>query len=140
MQTQIEVPLGKQVSINHGLNGLKASKVSILDPFILKPVSASLKDQSHPKLALVAKLQGNFYEFYGKKITIDQPLNLPVGVGIKIFPGTVIDLIDGASIRLNGPVIALGKPDDPITITSSDGSGTGLLVTNAGKQCRYSTT
>jgi hypothetical protein len=68
--------------------------------------------------------------FEQNKIVISQDLIIPPEFSVYINEGTIIDLIDGASIISYSPISAIGSDELPITITSSDDSGGGLLLLN----------
>lgn len=64
--------------------------------------------------------------------TMDEDLVIPSGFRLSVAPGTTIDLVRGARIVAYGAVQIEGLPTAPIVIRSSDGSGQGLIVINAG--------
>lgn len=63
---------------------------------------------------------------------LDQHLVMPEGWTLAIGPGADIDLVDGSSILVRGPVDWRGSEGAPIQIHSSDGSGGGVIVLVAG--------
>ncbi len=60
------------------------------------------------------------------------PLVIPVGYKFEITGGTSFDLNNNAVIYSNSPVSFIGDADNPILITSSDGTGGGIVVMEAG--------
>lgn len=64
--------------------------------------------------------------------TVDRPVIIPAGYKLVILPGTKIDLINKAMIISYSPVFLKGTKNDPVIITSSDFSGNGFTVLQAG--------
>jgi hypothetical protein len=73
-----------------------------------------------------------FIFFEGKEIAIEKPLFIPKGKELLISPGQKIDLTNGAYIFSRTPVQFAGVEENPIRVYSSDGSGSGIFVTEAG--------
>ncbi len=66
------------------------------------------------------------------KWTLDRDLIIPPGGKLKCGPGVTLDLVAGASLLSYSPLDFQGLPEQPIVIQSSDRSGQGLLVLDAG--------
>ncbi len=64
--------------------------------------------------------------------SVNQPMILPDGATLRLEAGARIDLVDRAFILARGPVEAAGTIDAEVAIGSSDGTGQGLIVLNAG--------
>jgi hypothetical protein len=64
---------------------------------------------------------------------VEDTLVLPAGYRIVAGPGLRLDLRKGAKIISYSPLEFLGEADRPIVIESSDGTGQGLVVLQAGK-------
>ena len=75
--------------------------------------------------------------FEQDKIVISEDLIIPPEFSVYINEGTIIDLINGASIISYSAISATGSDELPITITSSDGSGGGLVLLNASKRSSF---
>jgi len=65
-------------------------------------------------------------------ITIDHPVIIPAGYKLIVSPGTHIDLVNRAAIISYSPVFLLGTVNNPVTVSSSDFSGNGFTVLQAG--------
>lgn len=66
--------------------------------------------------------------------TIDRELFIPKGKEFVVSPGAKINLINEGQIISKSPFSCLGTEDEPITFYSSDTTGRGIIVLNAGKQ------
>jgi hypothetical protein len=64
--------------------------------------------------------------------TVDRDLIVPPGYRVRCGAGTRIDLVRSAVIVSRSPLEFHGREEDPIRIESSDGTGQGLLVIDAG--------
>ena len=64
--------------------------------------------------------------------TLDRDLVVPAGYRVHAGPGTRLDLTRSALILSRSPLELRGGEGDPVVITSSDGTGQGLLVLDAG--------
>ena len=73
-----------------------------------------------------------FISFEGEEIIIEKPLYIPNGKELLISPAQEIDLVNEAYIFLRTPVQFAGDEEKPIRVYSSDGSGRGIFVTEAG--------
>lgn len=58
----------------------------------------------------------------------DRDIVVPAGGVLRLAPGAQIDLVHGASLLSHAPLQARGRPDAPIAVRSSDGTGGGVLV------------
>ncbi len=83
------------------------------------------------------KRQGNTLEFLPGSWTVNRTLIIPPGVIAKISAGTTLNLIDNASLISRSPLNALGTSENPIVFTSSDASGGGIFVANAGNKSTW---
>jgi len=66
--------------------------------------------------------------------TLNETLLIPKGYTVHCASGTKIDLINSAGIISYSPILFYGTEKAPIEIISSDNSGQGLIVFNAGGQ------
>ncbi len=66
--------------------------------------------------------------------TVDRDLVVPAGYRFRIGAGTHLDLKGSSLIVSRSPVEFRGLPGDPVLIESSDGTGQGLFVLDAGAQ------
>ncbi len=62
---------------------------------------------------------------------IDKDLIIPKGYTLTADPGCTIDLINSSRIISYSPISLVGKPDNEITVTSSDSTGQGIVVYSA---------
>jgi hypothetical protein len=65
--------------------------------------------------------------------TIDRDLVVPAGYRLRAGAGTRLDLVRSALILCRSPLEFRGAPDDPVVVESSDGTGQGLFVIDAGE-------
>ena len=68
--------------------------------------------------------------------TLDRDLIVPAGHRLRCGPGVSLDLVRGASLLSYSPLDFQGSPEEPITLRSSDRTGHGLLVLDAGAESR----
>lgn len=69
--------------------------------------------------------------FPRRRFELKLDLVLPAGWTLLAGPGTTIDLTNSAAIISNSAIKFNGDSDDPIRITTSDGTGQGLCVVDA---------
>jgi len=67
---------------------------------------------------------------------LDRDLRIPPGYRVVASSGTHLDLANGAKIVSRSPLELRGSEDDPVVISSEDGTGQGLLVLGAGAGSR----
>ncbi|MEM9023078.1 MAG: right-handed parallel beta-helix repeat-containing protein, partial [Bacteroidota bacterium] len=67
---------------------------------------------------------------------LNQHLIIPAGTALHIGPGTTLDLHKGANIIAYSPVYLAGTAQAPVAVISSDRTGGGLAVLQAGKPSR----
>jgi len=65
--------------------------------------------------------------------TVERDLVIPAGHVLAGGPGTVLDLVHGARVVSYSPVHLVGGELDPFVVSTSDGSGQGLLVIDANR-------
>lgn len=63
---------------------------------------------------------------------VERPLLVPAGLVLEAGPGTRLDLVSHAFVLSRSPVRLVGAAGAPVVITSSDGTGQGLVVLAAG--------
>ncbi len=75
------------------------------------------------------------------KWTIDRELIIPSGKELVFNPGAKIDIIGDGQIISKSPFNCLGTEEQPIVFYSSDSTGKGIFIMNAGKlsMLRYTT-
>jgi len=66
--------------------------------------------------------------------TLDRDLVVPEGYRLRCGGGTRLDLTRSALVLSRSPLEFHGRPDAPIEIGSSDGTGQGLVVLDAGER------
>jgi hypothetical protein len=64
---------------------------------------------------------------------VDRTMIIPAGYRLVAAPGTRLDLVKGAAIVSRSPLDWQGTDDDPVIVESSDGSGQGVAVLQAGE-------
>jgi uncharacterized protein YjbI with pentapeptide repeats len=72
-------------------------------------------------------IHGNQVIFSGSN-KISKPIIIPEGYTVTIKKGCSLDLIEGAFILSNSPIVARGSGEEGIQITSSDKTGQGLAL------------
>lgn len=77
-------------------------------------------------------VEGKIVLFKPGNHRVTKHLYIPAGYRVEIPAGTSLDLVEGAALVSRSPVNATGEAEAPIRIYSSDGSGNGLTVLNAG--------
>ena len=65
---------------------------------------------------------------------VDRDLVVPEGYALTCTEGTLLDLVDSAMILARGPVRWTAARDQPVVLESTDGTGQGLVVMNAGSR------
>ena len=68
--------------------------------------------------------------FTGQNCNIQKDLIIPDGYIVSAEPGCIINLTNSARIISYSPMLFFGNSDDPITISSSDSTGQGIVVFN----------
>ncbi|MEM1269067.1 MAG: CotH kinase family protein [Bacteroidota bacterium] len=68
---------------------------------------------------------------------ISEPLVIPEGRRLILDAGTTLDLTNEALIVVRGPVEAVGTRDAPVRMVSSDSTGQGLVVVEAGATSQF---
>jgi len=69
-------------------------------------------------------------EFPAEKCDLKKDLIIPEGYSVTAKPGSKIDLTNSARIISYSPILFFGNSKKPITITSSDSTGQGIVVLN----------
>jgi hypothetical protein len=64
--------------------------------------------------------------------SVTEPIIFPAGYTIRCGPGTELDLRESALVLSHSPMLFTGSPDAPIRIHSSDRTGQGVVVLQAG--------
>jgi hypothetical protein len=94
------------------------------------------------------RLQPNFQDFHFIRVDLskkemlvqqghwilNKSLVVPEGYTFIISAGTNLDLTNGAKILSYAPIRFIGSDNDPIIIESSDSTGQGIAILNAGKE------
>jgi len=78
--------------------------------------------------------------FNDDQITIDQPLYIPGGKPLYIFAGQKLDFVDQAFLLARTEVHFSGDEEKPISVFSSDGTGRGIFISQAGGRSTISHT
>lgn len=66
-----------------------------------------------------------------KMVTVNKPVIVPAGFKVILREGEQINLVNNAMIISYSPVMIEGRPDNPVEIRSSDGTGNGFTVLQA---------
>jgi len=78
--------------------------------------------------------------FVGDEVMISEPLFIPSGKELRVFAGQKIDLTTQAFIVTRATVDFAGDEAKPIRVFSSDGTGRGLIILQAGGRSTVSHT
>ena len=77
-------------------------------------------------------------EFPSKNCEVNKDLIVPEGYSVTAKPGCKINLTNSAKIISYSPILFFGTSDNPITITSSDSTGQGIVVFNTDRVSEFS--
>ena len=88
-------------------------------------------DENTPFLTM----DGNNISFSGKQV-ISKPIIIPKGYKVSFRKGTKINFIDSAFLISYSPVFIQGTKNNPVTISSSDGSANGFTVLQADERSK----
>ncbi len=100
----------------------------------VSPLQDLLGKNIFPDPQLIESVQQNKVIVRHGDIQLDHPVIIPAGYEVVFSPGTKIDLVKKAMIISYSPVFMKGTKENPVTITSSDFSGNGFTVLQAGKR------
>jgi len=132
------------VSVNYSLLGLHHIRKTILLPLeitsgygsIINPPS---QDPNLKKFSFLDVDDRNHQiNFAEKDCELTEDLIIPQGYVVTAMPGCTIDLNNAAKVISYSPILFFGKTDSLITITSSDSTGQGIVVFNAGQTSHFS--
>lgn len=95
-----------------------------------------LTDEAHKQIDLsnfdfIKKVKGEVIIMQGQH-TLNKPLVISKNEQLIVEPGAEIDLVDQAYILSYGPVVTNGTTEHPVFIQSSDKTGRGITVIQAG--------
>ena len=62
---------------------------------------------------------------------VNKDLIIPIGYAVKTKPGCTINITNSAKIISHSPLLFFGNKEKPITVTSSDLTGRGIIVFNS---------
>lgn len=93
----------------------------------------SLYELASVKQEIVDRVEDNQVYIRTGKYVIDKPVIFPSGYTINFTPGTHIDIINSAMIISYSPVNMIGSVNSPVKFTSSDFTGNGITVLQAGE-------
>jgi len=88
-------------------------------------------DENSPFLTM----DGNNISFSGERV-ISKPIIIPKGYKVTFKKGTKINFIDSAFLISYSPVFIQGTKNNPVTISSSDGSANGFTVLQAAERSK----
>ena len=76
-------------------------------------------------------------EFSKTSCNIKKDLIIPQDYIVKINPGTILNLINSASITSYSPLLFFGNKENPIIVTSEDFTGEGIFVSNCSSPSEF---
>ncbi len=128
-----------ELKISYNILGLDGNRKEILvfpwnfknrEAFSKNPVN---KVANYESFDFIKEEQGsNILRIPAGEWTLDRELFIPAGKELVINPGAKIDMVNEAQIICKSSFNCLGTEEKPITFYSSDSTGRGLLVLNAG--------
>jgi hypothetical protein len=93
------------------------------------------KEANYQSFDFIKEEKGsNILRIHTGEWTIDRELIIPRGKELVVDPGTKIDIIKDGQIICKSPFNCLGSEEEPITFSSSDSTGKGIIVLSGGKQ------
>ena len=128
----------RDLKVQYKLVGTEDVRTEMLFPFPLHGADIANGD--------VLRQPGNAEQFHFLRIDavektisiapgnwhITRNLIIPKGYRLVAGPGVRVDLSNDAMILSHSPVEFVGTPDDPVVVQSSDSTGQGMVVMNAG--------
>lgn len=147
----VELPDGReptpeilaQLQVNHAILGRTALRSERVLPWprTLEPAAAggapAASDLSALSFVVVDEERKRIMLRRGHH-TLKRDLVLPAGYVVHAVQGTVFDLVESAAIVSRSPIELVGTADEPVVIESSDGTGQGLVVLEAGARSTLS--
>ncbi|MBK7335115.1 MAG: hypothetical protein IPJ00_02665 [Saprospirales bacterium] len=114
-------------------------KLTSSPPSISTTPRQELFDRPLPRSDAKWQVQGRSIRFLKGRHAIAEMIVVPEGYTLEAGPGTTLDFISGGGLLSASPVHLSGRPEEPILITSSDGSGNGftVLAPNAASSLEY---
>ncbi len=102
----------------------------------LSPLQELLGKNIFPDPQLVETIKNNKILIKQGDVRLDHKVIIPAGYEIYFRQDTKIDLVNEAAIITYSPLIMQGTKEKPVVITSSDFSGNGFTVLQAGKRSK----
>ena len=130
-----------ELKISYNILGLDSERKEILvfpwnyknrEAFSKNPVN---KASTYQSFDFIKEEKGsNILRIHKGEWTIDRELIIPSGKELVVNPGVNINIIKDGQIICKSPFNCLGSAEEPITFSSSDSTGKGVLVLSGGKQ------
>lgn len=79
---------------------------------------------------LIVNDESRTIQFSSGKCDVSKDIVIPDGYFVSANPGSQIDLTNSSKIISYSPILFFGNSDNPISITSSDSTGQGIIVLN----------
>lgn len=146
-ETQVTPELLAALEVSHRLLGVSSESRQRLEKVLSWPSEPGWQesDAGVPEGAPLEELPFVSVDHEAKQVqlargqyTLDRDLVIPEGYALVATEGTSLDLVDSALVLVRGPVKMTAARDQPIVISSSDGTGQGLVVLRAGAQSTLS--
>ncbi len=96
--------------------------------------STAIRTQDNTGQFGFVRLDNEFIYFMGDQVRIEEPLFIPSGKILRISAGQEIDIVNEAFIVSRSPVKIEGTESEPVHFFTSDNSGRGLIVLQAGDE------
>jgi len=84
--------------------------------------------------------EDEYIYFIGDEVVISKPLFVPDGKELRVFAGQKLDFVDQAFLLARTEVHFSGDEEKPISVFSSDGTGRGIFISQAGGRSTISHT
>ena len=117
-----------------GLDSIYQSRIFGWNPAEIRTPRQSLQENLTVQEGDLYRVQDRQIHVRSGKHQLEESWIIPSGYQLNIGPGTELDLVKGAAIISHAPVFIEGNETNPIRIVSSDGSGQGLAILQAGQE------
>ncbi len=128
------------LTINYTILGSTQIKTNDVIPYANYGVSTNYKILSTTKGNykkfdfLIANEELKTIQIKPGKWRLEENLIIPVGYTLSAGESVFLDLTNKASIISYSPILFIGSKENPVTITSSDENGQGIVILNANKK------
>ncbi len=119
------------LKVNYQVLGKEKVSTILVEPWILGTSDYRITNPTLVPYFAIYQAKDNTYIVPTGNWQISTNWVLPRGSKLMIEAGATIDLVDHASIVVNGPIFIKGQDNNPVIITSSNKTGGGIFVYDA---------